>query len=136
MTIAALVIYLLFVCWQTAADAHRIPAAKQSWQWRYRVWMPQHWINLAQCEEGLNWQAKAYVAGVHYEGAYAFAESTWRGYRYLSYPRHAYDATPWQQWRVARRIAAKLTIGVPWGCWRGPQHAWVRAGKPEHGQRT
>ena len=127
-----LTIAVLFVLIGGTAAQARTLAYKQAWQYRFEVWMPRHWINLAKCEEGLDWRHH----GGGYEGAFAFATGTWDEYRYLSYPRRAWQATPWQQWRVARRVAADLTIGVPWGCWRGPQHAWVRAGKPEHGQWT
>jgi hypothetical protein len=52
------------------------------------------------CETGLNWQ---HDTGT-YEGAFGFAAASWRDYRYPSYPQHAYQATPWEQYRVIRRI--------------------------------
>lgn len=96
-----------------------------SWQWRYTVWMPAHWQRLASCESGStppNWQHHT-----GYEGAFGFAPSTWAGYKLKRWPAHAYEATPWQQWRVALRVA-RSTGGIrfPWGCWRGDDHAWVR----------
>lgn len=122
----------------TVAFAARVPASKQPWQWRYTVWMPPHWQRLAWCESGSRspepprWRMRHGIYG----GAFAFADGTWTGYRLPSYPARAEDANPFQQWMVARRVAAKLTIAVPWGCWRGPQHAWVRGGLPEYGVRT
>lgn len=105
----------------------------QSWQWRYRVWMPQHWQNLARCESGSNPPNWRHSSGT-YEGAFGFYTGTWNQYRYPSYPRRAYLATPWQQYRVALRVAAAVgSIAAPWGCWRGPHHAWVRNGLPEWG---
>lgn len=113
---------------------YRASQARKTWiqEYDWRRWLPEHWVNLAQCEEGLDW--RHHSGG--YEGTFAFATSTWDTYRYPSYPLRAWRATPRQQWRVALRVAAKLTIAVPWGCWRGPQHAWVRAGRPEYGTRA
>lgn len=101
-------------------------------QWNYRAWMPQHWINLAICEEHLNWRHNDGV----YEGAFAFYYGSWDEYKLPGYPDSASEATPWEQWQVALRIARKLTIAIPWGCWRGADHAWVRAGLPERGVRS
>lgn len=118
----------LLLALASVASAARIPASKQAWQWRYQVWMPAHWQRLAQCEEHLNWR----FSNGTYEGAFAFAATTWDAFRYDGYPRSAADATPWQQWRVARRIAAHFrSIAGSWGCWRGPEHAWVRGGLSE-----
>lgn len=131
MTTAGLVI----ACLLAAVDvvhASRIPAAKQAWQWRYQVWMPAHWQRLAQCEEHLDWRHH----GSGYEGAFAFATGTWDRYRPARFPVRAWMATPWQQFFVARIVARIYTIGGAWGCWRGPQHAWVRGGLPEHGVRS
>ncbi len=101
-------------------------------QWNYTAWMPRHWIDLAACESGSsppNWRHHT-----DYEGAFGFAPGSWDGYKLPGYPDSASDASPWQQWRVALRIAAHYhSIAGSWGCWRGPQHAWVRNGLPEHG---
>jgi hypothetical protein len=92
--------------------------------------MPVYWQNLAQCEEQQNWH---YSGGV-YSGAFAFANTTWAAYRLPGYPSNAGYATPWQQWQVAKRVARAIGgINYGWGCWRGSQHAWVRAGMPEYG---
>lgn len=108
--------------------------AKQSWQWQYRAWMPKHWQNLAACESGStppNWKHNSGT----YEGAFGFYHGSWDDYRPKRYPASASQATPWQQWRVALRIAARYGIAEPWGCWRGSDHAWVRNGLPEYGTR-
>lgn len=106
-----------------------------SWQWKYQVWMPKHWQNLAQCEAGMNWQHNSGA----FQGAFGFAPSTWDGWRPKRYPHAAYLATPWQQYQVALRVAADPShpdgIQDSWGCWRGPGHAWVRNGLPEYGTR-
>jgi hypothetical protein len=111
------------------------PAASQSWQWQYTKWMPKHWINLAACESGSSPPNWAHNSGT-YEGAFGFWYGTWDSYKLSGYPSSASQATPWQQWQVAKRIAHKLTIRIPWGCWRGSQHAWVRNGLPEYGTRS
>jgi len=110
------------------AVASSAAEAAPSWQYKYKVWMPVHWQNLAECESGSdppNWQ---HDSGT-YQGAFGFYTGTWDQYRLDGYPREAYQATPWQQWRVALRVA-RATGGIrfPWGCWRGDSHAWVRNG--------
>jgi len=106
----------------------------KSWQWQYRVWMPKHWINLAACESGSNPPNWRHNSGT-YEGAFGFYHGSWDDFRPKRYPSSANLATPWQQWRVALRIAARYGIAEPWGCWRGSSHAWVRNGLPEYGTR-
>jgi hypothetical protein len=117
------------------ADAHAAPTPdpyQPEWQWRYQVWMPMHWQRLARCESGTNPPNWKHHDG--YEGAFGFDPGTWDDYRYAGYPHAAYLATPWQQYRVARRIAARFrSIGGSWGCWRGRDHAWVRGGLSERG---
>jgi hypothetical protein len=104
-----------------------------TWQWRYRAWMPQHWIRLAYCESGTrppadpNWRHRS----GSYAGAFGFYDGSWLAFRLPGYPSRADLANPFQQWTVARRIAARYGIASPWGCWRGPQHAWVRGSLPE-----
>lgn len=113
-----------------------IPGRKgdQSWQWNYRAWMPAHWIRLAQCESGSRGEPNWRHDSGTYEGAFGFYHGSWDQYKPVAWwPNSAANATPWQQFVVARRIAARFGLASPWGCWRGPQHAWVRGGLPEHG---
>lgn len=107
-------------------------ADNHTWQWRYQVWMPKHWINLAACESGSNPPNWRHNSGT-YQGAFGFHHGSWDQFNVYGYPRDAHLATPWQQWRVALRIAARYGIASPWGCWRGAHHAWVRNGLPERG---
>lgn len=108
-------------------------AAATSWQWKYTVWMPKHWQNLAACESGAsppNWKHNSGT----YEGAFGFYHGSWDQFRPARFPASASSATPWQQFVVARRIAAHYrSIAGSWGCWRGAEHEWVRAGLPERG---
>lgn len=129
LLLAALILTLeMFVLSAVAAA----PTAKPSWQYKYKVWMPKHWQNLAACESGSNPPNWTHNSGT-YEGAFGFYYGSWDSFKLPGYPSAAYLATPWQQWKVARRIAARYGIASPWGCWRGPHHSWVRAGKPEYG---
>lgn len=106
----------------------------QSWQWNYRAWMPPHWIRLAQCESGSRGEPNWKHDSGTYQGAFGFWYGSWDSFKPVAWwPNNAADATPFQQWRVARRIAARYGIASPWGCWRGPQHSWVRGGLPEYG---
>lgn len=101
----------------------------RAYQWDYERWMPAWMIRLGQCEMSLDWSRRWGI----YEGAFAFATTTWDGYKLPGYPDSAADATPRQQMNVVFRIAHRLGVAGPWGCWRGPQHAWVRGGLPEYG---
>lgn len=104
----------------------RIPAHQQAWQWRYRVWMPAIYQRIAWCESGSRPPADPVWRhhGGDYEGAFGFWYGSWLLFRYPGYPRHAYDATPWQQFRVAKLIHDRYGFSSPWGCYR--HNAWVR----------
>jgi hypothetical protein len=101
----------------------------RAFQWDYRAWMPAWMIRLGQCEMSLDWGRRWGI----YEGAFAFATSTWDDYAPAGFPDSAADATPREQMIVVLRIARRLGVASPWGCWRGSQHAWVRGGLPEYG---
>lgn len=133
-SLAAILTSGLAVPASTVAGIDKKPAHKQAWQWRWQVWLPPHWQRLAKCETGLNWRHNSGT----YQGAFGFHRDSWddRRYRPRGYPSEAYNATPWQQWKVARKIAKLYGLADPWGCWRGPEHAWVRGGLPEHGQHS
>ena len=106
----------------------------QAWQWNYKVWMPAHWQRLAACESGSPQENLNFAFRGDYDGAFGFAYGTWDSFKPVRWwPADAWQATPFQQYRVARIVAAKYGIAEPWGCWRGPQHAWVRGGLPEYG---
>lgn len=118
MTASLLIISLLAL---TAAAA--LGSVRHGWQWRYQVWMPPVYQRLAWCESGSRpphdpvWSHR----GGEYEGAFGFWHGTWLEYRYRGYPLHAYDASPWQQFRVAVRLRG-LFGWSPWGCAR---YRWV-----------
>ena len=133
-----LVLVALALTVGVASSAAGTPPVKKVgppiWQYNYKAWMPQHWQNLAACESGSKPPNWTHNSGT-YQGAFGFYYGSWDAFKYRGYPSEAYLATPWQQYRVALRIAAKYGIASPWGCWRGPQHAWVRNGLPEYGTR-
>lgn len=128
-TVATVVVSLLVPNISSSASS------SPQWQWQYTKWMPKHWINLAACESGSSPPNWAHDSGT-YQGAFGFYYGAWDDYKLAGYPSSAAQASPWQQWQVAKRIARKLTIRIPWGCWRGSQHAWVRNGLPEYGTRS
>lgn len=120
MKTLALVIVLLACLVSTAQAA----PAKQSWQYKYKVWMPMKWQNLAHCEAGTRHPAEPdwqHNSGT-YQGAMGFYYGTWDQYRYPGYPSEAYLATPWQQYKVALRVFAIHGYGA-WGCFK---YDWVR----------
>lgn len=127
-----LVTALLFVLLVLAPSAQ----SKQDWQWKYTTWMPGHWIRLAQCEGGTrgepNWKHNSGT----YQGAFGFHYTTWDQYKpFPWWPKEAFQATPWQQYQTALRVAARWGIAEPWGCWRGDDHAWVRGNVPYHARK-
>lgn len=108
----------------------------QSWQYKYKVWMSDHAQRLAACESGSPTSDLNFEYRGSYDGAFGFAYSTWDDYKPVSWwPDDAWQATPWQQYVVARRVAADLGISTPWGCWRGDSHAWVRGSEPYDSER-
>lgn len=96
---------------------------QQRWQWRWDVWMPPMWVRLAECESGHRPPDWRHDGGI-YEGAFGFYTGTWDRFKYAGYPDHAYDASPWMQYRVALRLFRRFGYS-PWGCFR---HSWVRNG--------
>lgn len=112
-----------------AAGADARPRGDQSWQWKYRVWMAPHAIRLAQCESGSRGEPVWRHNSGTYEGAFGFYYGTWDQFKPVSWwPSSASEASPWQQYVVARIVARRYGIASPWGCWRGSQHSWVRGG--------
>lgn len=93
--------------------------AAPEWQYQWPKWLPPVWQRIARCETGMRWN---WNSGT-YQGAFGFYRGSWHQFRYPSYPREAYLATPWQQYRVALRIHAKYGYSG-WGCWTN--RAWVR----------
>lgn len=136
MTIRAVILMASLIAALTlTTSVAAAPTAKPKWQYQYKAWMPVHWQNLAECESGSDPPNWTHNSGT-YEGAFGFYYGSWDQFRLPGYPSAAYLATPWQQWQVARRIASRYGLASPWGCWRGPQHAWVRAGMSEYGTRS
>jgi hypothetical protein len=106
--------------WNPPARIH-IPAAKQAWQYRYRIWMPEVWRAIIQCETQSNFQHNSGT----YQGAFGFYHGSWDAFRPKGYPSEAYLATPWQQYRVALRIYARYRF-TGWGCYtHGGYRYWM-----------
>lgn len=68
------------------------------------------WKLLAECESGADWR---YNGPSGHDGAFQFHPSTWAAHRLSGYPRFAWQATPRQQVRVARRVLA----AQGWAAW-------------------
>ena len=64
------------------------------------AWLPKLDWAVGMCETRLNWRHN----NSSYEGAFGFSKLAWRQYRYRWMPAHAWQATPWQQYQVIRRI--------------------------------
>ena len=82
--------------------------------------MSEFLYRLAVCETGLTW---TWDSG-SYEGAFGWYWGTWLLDRYPGMPSRAYQATPWQQVRVAYRSVAR---GRYFGC--AANSSWVRAAR-------
>ncbi len=67
---------------------------------------------IALCETGGNWKHHTR----DYQGAYGFYKGSWDAFRPSGYPSEAYNATPWQQTVVMRRIRARYGW-TGWGCY-------------------
>jgi len=80
-------------------------------QWNWQAWLPAHWQRVAQCETQTNWQH----SNSSYQGAFGFAISSWDGYKLPGYPDEAWQATPWQQYKVALEIYNRFGMSG-WGC--------------------
>lgn len=95
--------------------------AAPEWQYQWRKWLPPVWQRIAHCETGTTW---TWNSGTYW-GAFGMYRGTWLQYRLPGYPAEAFKATPWQQYRVARVVAAHHTLNA-WGCYRNRE--WVRNG--------
>lgn len=137
-SLACLAIALAFVPTAVGGSGQNTPSqfrghrvGDQAWQWQYKKWMTPHAQRLGACESGSPVDRLNFGHSSSYEGVFGFAPSTWDSFKPVSWwPQAAYLATPWQQYVVARRVAARYGIASPWGCWRGDQHAWVRGSEP------
>lgn len=82
--------------------------------------VPEPWASLADCESG-EWDAdgqpipgtRTWDVDALHDGGLQFAETTWTAYREPGMPDHAYEATRWQQVRVAEDVQAVQG----WGAW-------------------
>lgn len=95
--------------------------------------MPPVWQRIAHCEGGTRpwWPPPknepdwAHNSGT-YQGALGFHRDSWDRFNRFGYPREAYLATPWQQYKVALAIYNYRNYRFSgWGCYDDP---WVRYG--------
>jgi hypothetical protein len=92
-----------------------------NWQWQHKKWLPPVWQRIAQCETGTNWKHNSGT----YQGAFGFYHGSWDAFNKFGYPREAYNATPWQQYKVALAIYKRYGF-TGWGCYMN--RSWVRNG--------
>ncbi len=79
-----------------------LAAVLELWQGRFdRALRKSFWWQLALCESGGDWQMKG-----RYQGGLSFHSDTWTAYRGKWLPKFAYQATPAEQIRVARKVLA------------------------------
>lgn len=80
-------------------------------QQNWKTWLPAHWYRVGRCETQLNWRH----SNSQYQGAFGFAIPSWDGYKLPGYPAEAWQATPWQQYKVALEIYNRFGMSG-WGC--------------------
>ena len=68
------------------------------------------WAHLAECESGGQW---SYNGPGIYDGGLQFHPQTWAAHRKPRLPKYAWQATPYQQIIVAKRVQA----AQGWGAW-------------------
>jgi hypothetical protein len=79
----------------TPCDHHYAGRGCQDWQWRWKVWLPDKWERI---------------------GAFGFHHDSWDHFKPVAWwPREAYLASPWQQYRTALAIHARYGLSG-WGC--------------------
>ena len=96
-------------------EGHRV--GSQAWQYRWQVWLPDKWQRIGACETGYgkrpgrwDWNSGTY------QGAFGFHHQSWDQFKPVWWwPKNAYDATPWQQYRTALAIHARYGFSG-WGC--------------------
>ncbi len=88
--------------YQESTDEAELAAMLELWQTRFDSALKKSfWWQLALCESGGNWQMKG-----SYQGGFSFHPLTWAEYRGKRLPKFAYQATPAEQIRVARKVVA------------------------------
>ena len=100
---------------RTQFTGHRV--GNQAWQYRWQVWLPDKWQRIGACETGYgkrpgrwDWNSGTY------QGAFGFHHQSWDQFKPVWWwPKNAYDATPWQQYRTALAIHARYGFSG-WGC--------------------
>lgn len=102
----------------------RIPAWKQAWQYRWRVWLPDKWQRIGACETGygkrpgdFTWDSGRYISafGIYRPSWYAFGGPHWPTRDELSRNPGLHLPTPWQQYQVGLRIWRRYGFSG-WGC--------------------
>ncbi|MFN8185480.1 MAG: transglycosylase family protein [Gaiellales bacterium] len=85
-----------------ASDTEVLSGILDLWSERFdRQLKKSFWWPLALCESGGNWAMKG-----KYHGGFSFHPLTWKEYRSKRLPKYAWQATPGEQIRVARKVQA------------------------------
>jgi Transglycosylase-like domain len=88
--------------YREGTDQAELAATLELWQTRFdKALKKSFWWRLALCESGGDWEMKG-----RYQGGFSFHRRTWAEYRGKWLPKFAYQATPAEQIRVARRVLA------------------------------
>jgi hypothetical protein len=109
LTEAGLRPYATDLSHRAIADTEYRLALRNLWRKRFANALERSvWSRLAECESNGHWDIDA-----DFDGGLQFHPGTWSSYRPAGYPEYAYEATPAQQIRVARRVLADQG----WNAW-------------------
>lgn len=102
-------LYVSDLSHRAIADRDYRLALRTLWRKRFAAALERSiWSRLAECESNGRWHIDA-----DFDGGLQFHPDTWSAYRPARYPDHAYEATPAEQIRVARRVLA----AQGWNAW-------------------
>lgn len=95
--------------WQIERWQQRLETCRQ-WNWKAFLSPVERAVLL--CETDMNWQHNSGT----YQGAPGFYHGSWDAFKPAGYPAEAYQATPWEQTVVMRRIRDRFGWSG-WGCY-------------------
>lgn len=108
---------MVLIVAMTLASAAGASHSQQSWQYRWKVWLPANWKAVAQCETGTNFRH----SNSSYVSAFGIQRGAFRGAydsdaKRVGAPKwsDSHPPTPWQQYRTA--LSHYREFGDGWGC--------------------
>ena len=98
--------------WQHRRTACLNVLHERARQWNWQAFLTPVERAVLMCETQMNWRHNSGT----YQGAPGFYRGSWDAFRPAGFPSEAYNATPWQQTVVMRRIRDRYGWSG-WGCY-------------------